>query len=157
MGSCGCHPLRTRSPTFSAFPSRRAVPATPVMHAGAYVEHLPGVCCLRLTIRASAITSALRGYLWVHCAFGPSLPQPWGATPWLTSSASPGHLAASRRELGYLSARWLSGWTPFIPLGKRHLVAHQSISRGDPARVAALRVDEITSCNACHSTRRGGE
>ena len=27
-------------------------------------------------------------------------------------------------ELGYLSARGLSGWAPFMPQGKRHRVAH---------------------------------
>ena len=37
---------RSRSPTFSAFPSRRAVPVSPVMCAAAFVKRLPAACCI---------------------------------------------------------------------------------------------------------------
>ena len=58
---------------FSAFLSRRAVPATPEERGGASAEHLPAACCLRPITRGSASPVPYGATSGFAARYGPSL------------------------------------------------------------------------------------
>jgi len=120
---CGRYPLRTRSPVFSAFPSWRAVPATPGEQTGAFADYhrpvLPSPTLQRLGLTIS-LYEATHGFSHITARhFAASGRAPCGIpVPLLpdTSRRLAGDLASHRR--------FFLGWTPFIPLGQRRFTAH---------------------------------
>lgn len=98
---CSCHPHRSRSLTFNAFLSLRAVSATPGERDGPFVELLPIACCLHPTWKGSASPILVTRLHLSSLRARPADSQLLACNPEHSGSASAGHLAMSRREPRY--------------------------------------------------------
>ena len=100
-GRRGRNPHRSRSPTFNAFLSLRAVSATPGERDGASVELLPIPCCLRPIWRGSASPFLVTRLRLSSLRARPADSQLRDCVPEHPGPASAGHLAVPRRGLRY--------------------------------------------------------